>query len=184
MKMAFPTKKSYQLAVGLLLGICFGFLLQKGAVTKYDIIIAQLRLKDFTVIKVMMSAVITGMLGVYALKSLGLVTLHPKSGSIGSTLIGALIFGAGFALLGYCPGTIAGAVGQGSLDALVGGVTGIIFGSGIFAVLFAKIDRSVLNIGFWGSKTIPELLKINVWAVVIPVVVGLTVFLYLLERYF
>ena len=51
-----------QLSIGLLTGILFGFLLQKGGVTKYDVIIDQLLLTDFTVVKIMLSAVITGML--------------------------------------------------------------------------------------------------------------------------
>jgi len=48
--------------IGLFIGILFGFLLQKGGVTKYDVIIGQLLLTDFTVVKIMLSAVITGML--------------------------------------------------------------------------------------------------------------------------
>ena len=56
----------------------------------------------------------------------GLVDIKP--GSWGSTGIGGIIFGVGLAILGYCPGTSAGAAGQGSLDALVGGVGGMIAG--------------------------------------------------------
>ncbi len=51
-----------QLFIGLLTGILFGFLLQKGGVTKYDVIIGQLLLIDLTVAKIMISAVVTGML--------------------------------------------------------------------------------------------------------------------------
>jgi len=56
------TKNNIQLMIGLFIGILFGFLLQKGGVTKYDVIIGQLLLTDFTVVKIMLSAVITGML--------------------------------------------------------------------------------------------------------------------------
>jgi hypothetical protein len=55
-------KKNLQLAIGFFTGIVFGFLLQKGGVTKYDVIISQLLLNDFTVVKIMLSAVITGTL--------------------------------------------------------------------------------------------------------------------------
>ena len=75
---AVHSKKGLQLFLGLIMGIVFGFLLQKGGVTNYDVILGQLLLTDFTVVKVMLSAVITGMVGVYLLKSLGLVQLHPK----------------------------------------------------------------------------------------------------------
>lgn len=55
-------KNNIQLIIGLFIGILFGFLLQKGGVTKYDVIIGQLLLIDFTVVKIMLSAAITGML--------------------------------------------------------------------------------------------------------------------------
>jgi uncharacterized protein len=92
-------RRWFQLLLGLLIGIAFGFLLQKGGVTTYDVIIGQLLLSDFTVVKVMLSAVLVGMLGVHALRSLGLAELHPKSGSFGANAIGGLIFGVGFGIL-------------------------------------------------------------------------------------
>lgn len=156
--------------IGLVIGIGFGFLLQKGGVTRYDVIIGQLLLVDFTVFKVMASAVITGMIAVHLFRSLGLVRLHPKPGSWGSSALGGLVFGAGFGLLGYCPGTIAGAVGQGSIDALVGGVCGILFGAGLFAELYPRLKKTVLNRGEFGDATFPEILGVDCWVVVIPVV--------------
>jgi len=65
---------------GLAFGVVFGFLLQKGGATKYDVIVGQLLLEDFTVLKIMLSAVVTGMLGIYLMKNLGWVQLYPKSG--------------------------------------------------------------------------------------------------------
>jgi len=159
-----------QLVIGLLIGVGFGFLLQKGGVTRYEVIVGQLLLADFTVVKVMVSAVITGMIGVHLLKSLGLASLHPKSGSFGSSALGGLIFGVGFALLGYCPGTIAGAVGQGSVDALLGGFCGVLLGAGIFAAIYPRLEEKVLRRGEFGDKTIPEILGVNSWLVVIPAV--------------
>ncbi len=119
-------KKGTQLGIGFAAGILFGFLLQKGGATTYEVIIGQLLLTDFTVVKIMLTAVVTGMIGVHLLRSLGLAELHPKPGSLGSTAIGGLIFGVGFGILGYCPGTMIGAVGQGSLDALFGGLPGML----------------------------------------------------------
>lgn len=172
-----------QLVLGLVVGIAFGFLLQKGGVTNYDVILGQLLLTDFTVVKVMLSAVITGMIGVYALRSLGLARLHPKSGSIGSTVVGGLLFGVGFAVLGYCPGTISGAIGQGSLDALIGGTVGILLGSWLFATFSPKLQKPVLDKGDFGPVTLPEVLKVNPWAVVIPAAGLLTALLFALERF-
>jgi len=175
-------RKRTQLAIGLLLGIGFGFLLQKGGVTRYDVIIGQLLLVDFTVVKVMLSAVVTGMVGVHFLRSVGLATLHPKPGSLGSSVIGGLIFGVGFALLGYCPGTIAGAVGQGSLDGLFGGMAGILLGAGLFAEVYPKLDRSILRKADFGELTFPQLLKVNPWIIVLPVAVGIVLLLLLIEK--
>jgi hypothetical protein len=177
------TNKRLQRLLGLLAGIAFGFLLQKGGVTNYDVILGQLLLTDFTMIKVMLSAVITGMIGVYALRSLGLARLHPKPGSVGTTVVGGLIFGVGFAVLGYCPGTISGAIGQGSLDALIGGTVGILLGSWLFATFSPKLQKPVLSKGDFGPLTLPEVFMVNAWVVVIPAAVTLTAFLFALEHF-
>jgi hypothetical protein len=166
---------------GLAFGVIFGFLLQKGGATKYDVIIGQLLLEDFTVLKIMLSAVVTGMIGIYFMKTMGWVKLYPKPGSAGMSVIGGLIFGVGFALLGYCPGTIAGAVGNGYLDAVLGGVIGILIGAGLFASLYPKVKLRILKKGDLDTVTFPELLKVNDWLVVVPAVIFLVLFLYWLE---
>lgn len=172
-----------QLGIGLLIGFLFGSLLYLGGVTQYNVIIGQLLLTDFTVIKVMLSAVVVGMIGIYAMKKFDLVGLHPKPGSIGSTVIGGLIFGMGFAILGYCPGTVAGAVGQGSLDALFGGVVGILIGAALFAAVYPFLSARVFQKGEFKSQTIPELLNVNPWIIVIPMIVLIVGFLAGLEYF-
>jgi hypothetical protein len=143
----------------------------------------ELLLKDFTMVKVMLSAVVTGMIGVHLLRMIGLTTLHPKSGSFGSTVIGGLIFGIGFGILGYCPGTLAGAVGQGSLDALFGGIAGMFIGTGLFSALYPKLDTHLLKRGSFGDITVPELFKVNAWVIILPVSLGIIALLLVLERY-
>ncbi len=175
--------KRAQLAIGLVVGILFGFLLQKSGVTVYDVILNQLLLTDFTVVKVMLSAVIVGMLGVHLLRSLGMVRLHPKPGSVGKTVVGGLLFGVGFAVLGYCPGTISGAIGQGSLDALIGGTVGVVLGSWLFAISYPKLQKPVLSRDDFGELTLPEMFRVNAWVVVIPVVILLTALLVMLENF-
>jgi hypothetical protein len=176
------SNRGTQLGVGLVIGVFFGFLLQRSGVTKYDVILEQLLLTDFTVVKVMLSAVITGMLGVHLLRSLGMVRLHPKPGSLGSSVVGGLIFGVAFAILGYCPGTIAGAAGQGSLDAMISGAAGILVGEGLFATVYPKLQKPILMQGDLGTLTLPEMFKVNAWVVVIPTAILLTLLLVLLER--
>ncbi|MBN1431612.1 MAG: YeeE/YedE family protein [Methanomicrobiaceae archaeon] len=169
--------KKLQLIFGFIIGIFFGFFLYISGVTHYNVIIGQLLLTDFTVLKVMMTAVIVGMPGIYIMKSRGIVNLHVKQGSAGSTIIGGLIFGAGFAILGYCPGTVAGAVGQGSLDALFGGVLGILIGAGLFSSIYPSLYEKVLKKGEFMHLTIPEKLGVNPWFVIIPMIIFIIVIL-------
>jgi hypothetical protein len=168
-----------QIVLGLITGFIFGFLLQKGGVTDYDVIIGQLLLTDFTVVKVMLSAIVVGMIGIYAMKSAGLVNLHISRGSVGATILGGLIFGAGFAVLGYCPGTAAAAFGTGALDAVIG-MVGIAIGAGIFAHVYPVLDRSVLKRGPFPAETIPELIGVKPEIVVVGVTVLILGLLYLL----
>ena len=167
---------------GLLFGILFGFLLHKGGATKYDVIVGQMLLTDFTVVKIMLSAIATGMIGIYFMKSQGWIELSLKKGSVGMNVIGALIFGVGFAVLGYCPGTIAGAIGNGYLDAIVGGLAGIILGTWIFAVMYPKLKDGILKKGDYGDITLPRLLKVNDWVVVVPAVALIVLLLFWIEK--
>ena len=102
-----PQKKEFsskQLLLGLVFGVNFGFLLQKGGVAKYPILLGVLLLEDFTVVNVMLTAIIVGSVGVFSLFALGLVKLHVKPTRYAANIVGGLLFGVGFGLLGYCPG--------------------------------------------------------------------------------
>jgi hypothetical protein len=174
------TNNRLQIVLGLITGIVFGFLLQKGGVASYDVIIGQLLLTNFTVVKVMLSAVLVGMLGIYAMKGMGAVNLHCRPGSIGATVIGGLIFGAGFALLGYCPGTAAGAVGTGAVDAIFG-MVGLVAGAAIFARAYPYLDRTILNYGIFPKETLPQVLGIRPEIVVVLVAVMILAIFWLLS---
>jgi hypothetical protein len=174
--------KRTQLVWGFLFGIIFGFLLQKGGVTKYNVIIGQLLLTDFTVLKIMLTAVITGMIGIHFMQSRKWIDLHVKPGSIGTNVIGGLIFGFGFALLGYDPGTIAGAIGNGCLDATVAGLTGIILGSGIYAAIYPRLKTNILEWDHYGDLTLPGLFKTNTWVVIACLTAILIVSMYFMEQ--
>lgn len=170
-----------QVVLGLLTGILFGFFLQKGGVTDYGVIEGQLLLTDFTVLKVMLSAVIVGMILYHLLKDAGYANLHAADGTLGSNVIGGLIFGAGFALLGYCPGTVAGAAGTGALDALFGGMVGMIIGAGLFADSYPDLKEKILPCGPFPAVTVQELLCVNQWSAIILMEAGMIGFLLLLE---
>ena len=156
----------YTLAGGLITGILFGFLLQKGRVIRYDRQLGVLRLMDMTVLKFMLSAVVVGMIGISALDDLGYVALKVKTTVIGAQVIGGLIFGVGWGLLGHCPGTSLGALGEGRWDALWG-ILGMIVGAGIYAEIYPALLRSVLVWGDVGKLTLPDLIGINQWIVIV-----------------
>lgn len=156
-----------QLMLGLVFGVIFGFLLQKGGVAKYHILIGVLLLEDFTVIEVMLSAVIVGMLGIFAMHRVGMVELQIKPTRYGANIIGGLLFGVGFGLAGYCPGTSAAAFGQGNFDALAA-MIGLIAGSFVFAELSRWLSRTVESWGDRGELMLPEALHIP-RAVFVPV---------------
>src|SRR6056297_277194 len=169
-----------RLMKGLSTGIIFGFLLHRGGVTDYNVLVGQLLLKNFTVAKIILTAILVGMIGVHILSDRNVIELKPKSGSLRRTITGGLIFGVGFALLGYCPGTIAGAIGHGSIDALIPGLLGIITGSFFFAAYYEKYSESI-NKNKFKVNTLPELLKVNHWAIIIPLSAIIIVFLVWLE---
>ena len=171
-----------QYVLGLLAGVIFGFLLQKGGVTRYEVIINQLLLTDFTVVKVMLTAMVTGMIGIYFLQGRGLVELHPKSGSLGTTIPGPLIFGIGFGTLGYCPGTAVGAVGHGALDALIGGIGGMMLGVALYAAAYPRLKATILDKGSFGDLTLPQWLKVSPWTVGVPLALVIVAGMYFLER--
>ena len=181
MRVSLRNSRSGQLTIAFAIGIAFGFLLQRGGVTNYDVILGQLLLEDFTVVKVMLSAVVVGMLGVHAMRSLGWVTLHPKPGSWTTSVIGGLLFGIGFGLLGYCPGTVVGAAAQGNLDALLGGIPGILLGAGLFAAAYPILKSRLLDKGTFARLTLPELLGLNCWALVLPVSAAIVLLLWWIE---
>ncbi len=174
-------EKKANLIKGLFTGIIFGFLLQKGGATRYNVIIGQLVLEDFTVLKIMLTAAAVGMVGIYILKNANLAELAPKSGSVFKSVTGGLLFGIGFALLGYCPGTAAGAAGQGNLDALIPGILGMIGGSAIFANIYPAL-RSFLSRGEFKALTFPEKYSISPWKIIIPLLGAILIFFYFLEK--
>lgn len=165
-----------ELIYGSVTGIIFGFLLQKGRVIRYDKQIAALRLLDMTIVKFMFTSILVAMVGVYLLKDLGIVKLSLKATVLGGNVIGGLIFGIGWGLLGYCPGTQLGALGEGRWDA-IWGILGMLVGAGIFAEMFPILKNTVLKWGDFGKITIPQILGINHWIVIVAfVIIGILMF--------
>lgn len=174
-----PPKK---IISALIFGVAFGFLLQKGGVGTYHILIGQLLLQDWTVVKIMMTAVVVGMVGIFTLHHFAKVNLHIKPTRLGPNIIGGLLFGAGFAFIGYCPGTAAAALGQGSWDALFG-MAGLVAGSWLYAELSGTLKKTVEKWGDLGKITLPDVLHVPRGVFVVVMALILTGVLFLIEKF-
>ena len=162
-----------QLVLGFVFGIVFGFLLQKGGVAKYEVLMGQFFLTDFTVMKIMLTAIVVGMVGIFSMRAMGLVKLHVKPTRYASNVAGGLLFGVGLALLGYCPGTGAAALGQGNYDAIAG-IAGLMAGSYLYAETSDWLSATIQKIGNRGGIMLPDLLGMRLvvfLALFVPVLV-------------
>ena len=167
---------------GLLTGLVFGFLLQKAKVTRYQTIVGQFLFADNTVLKVMLTAVVTGSIGIYALHGMGYIgKLHIKEAALVANALGGLIFGVGMAVAGYCPGTGVAALGDGSRHAIFA-LLGMVFGAGIYAEVYPHISGNLLKYASYGKTTLPQLTGLSPWVFVGAIAaIALTLFV-LIER--
>lgn len=170
-----------QLVLGFIFGIVFGFLLQKGGVAKYEVLMGQFFLTDFTVIKVMLTAIVVGMVGIFSMHAMGLVKLHVKRTRYAANIGGGLLFGVGLGLLGYCPGTGAAALGQGNYDAIAG-IVGLMVGSYVYAETSDYLSATIQKIGNRGRIMLPDLIGMRVTIFLVMFVPLLALGLLALER--
>ena len=150
--------------LGLVTGVIFGFLLQKGQVLRFERQVGALLLKDMTIFKFMLSAIVVGMFGILALHDMGLITLNHKAMNLGGVLVGGALFGIGWAVMGYCPGTSVGAMGEGRWHAVFG-VIGMVVGAGIYAEIYPFFKSTVLSWSDLGKVGLPEVIGVNHWVV-------------------
>jgi len=122
----------------LVFGFLFGAILQSAKLNKYNTISGMARLEDYTVAKAILVAVGVGAILLNIEIGLGFATYHVKPLILVGISLGGLIFGVGMAILGYCPGTMAISLGEGSLDALVG-----IVGSIVGGVVYTLVQPSI-----------------------------------------
>lgn len=145
--------------LGLGMGLVFGVALEKSRVFEPGMILGQMRLQNFTMVKVFVSAIVTGLIALACLHGLGLVTLHPKALSVGAQIIGGGLIGVGMVVAGACPGTVFAQIGAGYRDAwaiLAGGLLGaLVYGYALpfFGPYFpsgAKVTYAdVTGLPFW-----------------------------------
>jgi len=169
------------IVMGLLTGLAFGFLLQKGRVLRYEKQLGALRLLDMTIFKFMLSAIVTGMVGLYLLRDLGMIDFSIKETILGANIIGGLLFGIGWGLFGLCPGTAIGALGEGRWHALFG-ILGMLAGASLYNAFYPLLQSTVLGWGDLGPVTLPEMIGINHWVIVGVFAVGVFFLCRLFER--
>ena len=160
-----------KLLLGLVTGILFGVLLQKGRVSKFEVIVGQFLFKDWTVVRMMGTAVVVGSVGVFALVAADLASLHIRPMLLGGVLLGSILFGIGMAVFGYCPGTSVAGCGEGRRDALVG-VLGMFAGAATFVVFYEQLQPVIQALGDWGKITLPDITNTSPWIWVSLLVAG------------
>jgi len=170
-----------ELLLGLLTGFLFGFLLQKGQVLRFERQVGFLLLKDMTIIKFMLSAVIVGMIGLHILANFELITFKLKSTVIAANLLGGLIFGIGWAIAGYCPGTAIGALGEGRVHAFWV-ILGMLTGAGLYAEIYPYLKDTIASVGDLGKVTIPEVLQLPPWSVMAVFIAIMLLLFYWFEK--
>jgi uncharacterized protein len=170
-----------RLVLGLVTGIMFGILLQKGRVAKFRVILGQFLLKDWTVVKIMLTAVATGAVGVWVMVQMGWTSLHIKPAAFAPVIVGGLLFGVGMAVFGYCPGTSVAVCGEGRRDAMVG-VVGMLAGAFVYVAVFPAIEEQTKAWGNWGEMTLPQVTNVSPWIYVAALSIASLLFWFVGER--
>jgi hypothetical protein len=140
----------------LVIGFCFGWLLEKAGLSRYDRVVNVFRFRDLAVLKLLLSALLVGAVGIRSMIALGLATSVPIPATfLVGNFGGGLLFGVGMALSGFCPGTIAAGIGEGRLDYLIPGSLGLVTGALIFGALYRTLFP-MLSRSLQISATIPD----------------------------
>ena len=169
--------------IAVVLGVFFGFALNKAGLTQYNKIVNAFRFTDQTVLKFMMTALAVSMSGLYALRGLGLITFPnvPATYIVGN-LIGGIIFGVGMALSGYCPGTCAAGAGEGKMDYIVPGLLGFLTGAVIYGLTYEQVFPKISALANFGNTTMPDLWNISPFLTILLFALMSLLLFYMIER--
>jgi uncharacterized membrane protein YedE/YeeE len=148
-----------ELLEGLLIGVLFGAALVASGLTDTRRLIGMLTLKDLYLLRVMVTALVVGAVGVALLDGGGLAHLKIKPLSVGANLVGGALFGVGWGLSGYCPGTLLAASVEGRRDAPFT-LLGALAGTGLFALVFPWMDAWLIRPLSYGPVTLPGLVHL------------------------
>ncbi|HXF88513.1 MAG TPA: YeeE/YedE thiosulfate transporter family protein [Xanthobacteraceae bacterium] len=152
---------TFAITVGFLMGIVFGFALEKSRVFEPGMIVGQMQLRNFIMLKIFLTAVATGAVVLAVLNGFGFVKLQPKAALYAADVIGGLLLGAGIALAGACPGTVLAQVGVGYRDALFT-LLGGLFGALAYSYATPALSGTFLASG-GGRIVLTDLLGMSYW---------------------
>jgi hypothetical protein len=142
-----------ELAIALLCGLGFGFALERAGFGSARKLTAVFYLYDMAVVKVMFTAIVTAMTGLFALSAVGvmdLAQLYVEPTNYVAQIGGGLIFGAGFMIGGYCPGTSMAALATGRKD-------GLLFALGMLAGVLAYAEFTPWLDAWYKAHATPDL---------------------------
>ncbi len=152
----------------LVLGLAFGWFLNKAGLTHYARIVNVFRFRDWTVMRFMLVALLVGGVLIQAGVDLGLSGPLPIPATfVVANLVGGVVFGVGMATAGYCPGTIVAEAGEGRLDAWVAGILGLVVGAIVFGLLQPVLMPVLTRVGALGRITLAELAGASPWLVLL-----------------
>lgn len=164
---------------GLLMGIVFGLALEKSRVFEPGIIVGQMQLRNWIMLKVFLTAVATGAVLLAFLNGFGFVKLQPKAALYAADIVGGLMLGAGISLAGACPGTTLAQIGVGYRDAiftLAGGLLGAV----AFSYAQPWLAKSLIGTG--PKLIFTDLAGIPYWQGALGFAAAIIVILALMER--
>jgi len=170
---------TFAIIVGIAMGVVFGVALEKSRVFEPGIIVGQMQLRNFIMLKVFLTAVATGAVVLAALHGFGVVKLYPKAALYYADVVGGLLLGAGIALAGACPGTTAAQIGAGYRDAIVtlfGGLAGAV----AYGYAEPMLSKTLLASG--GKIILSDLVGIPYWTGALALAAIIVAVLVALER--
>lgn len=157
-----------EISKSLALGFLFGWSLHKAGLTHYARIVNVYRLRDMTVMRFMLTALLVGAITIQIGVSLGFAASVPiPATSVLANVVGGVVFGVGMASAGYCPGTVVAEAGEGRLDAWIAGLFGLIAGAIAFGLLQPTIMPPLARAGALGRITFAGLTGASPWLVLL-----------------
>ena len=167
--------------IGVLMGIVFGFALEKSRVFEPGMIVGQMQMRNFIMLKVFLTAVVTGLVVIGIMHGFFAGKLYPKTLLYGADIIGGLTLGAAITLAGACPGTVFAQIGAGYKDSwliFIGGLAG--------ALTFSYLEptlKPILLSGGPGKLTLDTVLGVPFWMLAFGFAIALVALLVILERW-